>query len=377
MHKTEHYQTAHHPLAKKPLRWWNILVLVGGLVVLIVVAGSSLVAMEYKNKAISRVYYRERMDPQATEHGLTPADIILPPEAHPRKVSAGVYIDRIVELSMKDLTWVVDCYLWFRWQDSSLHMSDNFQVVDGWIDSREKKDEYIDGNEHYVLYRIIAHITSVFEELRFPCDDHLLTVCIEYPSYERSGMLFEADTINSAVSSRVKVPGYKIYQMAVVEKPHSYKTSRGDPRMHPGVKATFSQFRMGLWIKRESWGFFLKMFLPLYVSVLVAMLAFFINPLHSDPRFGLGIGALFAAVANSYINSSMLPNTGVMSLADVINIAGISTILLTLIESAISLYIYEKRGKHSLSQRFDRVSFYIMLGGYVVLNIALPLAAAY
>ena len=351
--------------------------LIGGLVVLIIVAGFSLVTIEYKNKAKSRIYYRERMDPRETEHGLTQAEIVLPPDASPGKVMTGVYVDRIVELSMKDLSWMVDCYLWFRWKDSSLVIGNNFQVVDGWIESKEKKEDFIRDNEHYVLYRIIARITSVFEEVRFPCDDHLLTICIEDPSYERSNMVFEADSANSAISSRVKIPGYSIYQMAVVEKPHSYKTSRGDPRMKAGLKATYSQLRMGIWIKRDGWGFFLKMFLPLYVSVLVAMLAFFINPMHSDPRFGLGIGALFAAVANSYINSSMLPNTGVMSLADVINMVGISTILITLVASAISLYVYEKRGKHVLSHRFDRISFYIMLAGYVCLNIALPVAAVY
>jgi hypothetical protein len=87
------------------------------------------------------------------------------------------------------------------------------------------------------------------------------------------------------------------------------------------------------------------------------------------------VGALFAAVANSYINSSMIPNTGVLSLTDVVNIVGTSTILLTLIESAISLYIYEKRQKHRLSYRYDRFSFAIILVGYILLNIALPLAA--
>jgi hypothetical protein len=71
----------------------------------------------------------------------------------------------------------------------------------------------------YVLYRIVARITSIFDETRFPCNDHLLTICIEDPSYTRQEMVYVADSINSSVRSRVKVPGYLIYKEAKVEKP--------------------------------------------------------------------------------------------------------------------------------------------------------------
>jgi hypothetical protein len=355
--------------------WWNVLIVILSISALMVVTGLSLVTMQYNNKKQSLRRHSERMNPFATEPGLTPAEFTLAPGAKPEPVSAGFYVDRIVNLSMKDMTWMVDGYFWMRWKDSNMQLADRFQVVDGWIESKEKEEErYING-EHYVMYRIIAKISAIFEETRFPCDDHLLTICFEIPSFERNSLLFQPDSLASAISSRVKIPGYKIYNMAVVEKPHSYKTSRGKPLLQAKAKSTFSQFRMGIWIRRDGWGYYLKMFLPLYVAVAVSMLAFFINPIHSDPRFGLGVGALFAAVANSYINSSMIPNTGVLSLTDVVNIAGTSTILLTLIESAISLYIYEKRQKHLLSYRFDRFSFLIILVGYILINIALPMAA--
>lgn len=356
-------------------KWWRVILLLSIFTVIIIIVGTILVAQEYKNKRQSQLHYRERMDPLQTEPGLTPADTTSLKDVQPIKVSTGIYVDRIEELSMRELSWTVDFYIWFNWNDTLLRAADNFQVVDGWIQSKEKKDEYIKGNAHYVLYRIVARITSVFDEMRFPCDDHLLTICIEQPSYVRQKLVFTADSANSAISSRVKIPGYRIYRKGTVEKPHSYKTSRGDPRL-AGSKATFSQFRLGIWIRRDGWGFFLKMFLPLYVAVAVAILAFFIKPTDVDPRFGLGVGALFAAVANSYINSSMLPNTGVMSLADIISIIGTITILLTLIESTISLHLYDRKDKKMLSHRFDRLSFYVLLLGYIIFNILLLVAAA-
>jgi len=361
--------------APKRMQWWTVVLLLAIFTVILMAVGTTLVGMEYKNKKATQLHYRERMDPLQTEPGLTPADTTSLQGVRPIKVSTGIYVDRIEELSMRELSWTVDFYIWFNWSDTLLKSPDNFQVIDGSIVSKEKKDEYIQGTTHYVLYRTVARITSVFDEMRFPCDDHLLTICIEDPSYVRQKMVFIADSANSSVSSRVKIPGYRIYRKGTVEKPHSYKTSRGDPRLN-GTKATFSQYRLGIWISRDGWGFFLKMFLPLYVAVAVAILAFFIKPTDTDPRFGLGVGALFAAVANSYINSSMLPNTGVMSLADIISIIGTITILLTLIESTISLHLYDRKDKKMLSHRFDRLSFYVLLLGYVIFNIALLVAAA-
>jgi hypothetical protein len=360
----------------KVRRFRKLKILCSIIVLLALWIGVYLVEMQHENTRQSRIHFKERMAPDLTEPGLTPADIQGKQDRTKCSVNVGIYLDRVVALSMKDLNWVADAYVWFRWKDSSFKMGENFQIVDGWIESKEKKDEFVRGEDHYVLYRIIARISYMFDESRFPCDDHLLTICVEEPSYLRQNLIFKPDSVNSAVSSRVKIQGYQINKLAVVEKPHSYKTSRGDPRIDGGTKATFSQFRMGIWIKRQSLGFFFKMFLPLFISVAVAMLAFFINPSHSAPRFSLGVGALFAAVANSYINSSMLPNTGILSLADVMNIVGTTTILLTLIGSTISLYLREKTD-NELWRRFDRISFYIIAAYYGFLNIALPLAASF
>jgi hypothetical protein len=356
------------------LKWWNLRLVIISLAILMVAVGSGVVALQYQKKKISHRRQQERMDPRATEPGLTPADYVNSPMAVP--LTAGFYLDRVVSLSIKDFNWVVDGYFWIRFKDTSMILPDAFQVVDGWIESVKKEEDILKDGERYVMYRLVASITTPFEADRFPCDDHLLTICIEYPALKRDKMIFLADSTNTSISSRVRVPGYRIDHMAVVEKPHSYKTTRGNPLLLASSKATYSQFRMGIWIRRDGWGYFFKLFLPLFVAVAVSMLAFFIKPSHSDPRIGLGIGALFAAVANSYITNSIIPNTGELSLTDMINLAGTSTILLTLIESAISLYIYENRGNHELSRRYDRYSFFIILTLYILLNMALALAAS-
>jgi hypothetical protein len=348
----------------------------GFLIALFVVAGIVLASGQHRHRLAAIEQQAAQVDPQAVEPGLTSADTALPEGAHPVEVTTGIYVERIIAVSVKDFDWKVEFYVWFRWQGNDIQLEDGFEVVDGTIESARKEREYTEGQSHYELYRVVAQITKFFDVFRFPRDDHLLTVNLETPAYRRHELLFRADAENSAVSSRVRVPGYAIDRMVAVEKPHAYKTGRGDPRIPPGVKTTHSQFRCGIKIERPDAGLYVKMFQALFVACGIALLALFIKPTDVDPRFGLGVGGLFAGVANSYITSGLVPDTGAMTLADLVNGVGIAIILLSIVESTISLYLYDRRGREALSRAFDRASFWILVSGAAALNAALFLAAA-
>jgi hypothetical protein len=189
------------------------------------------------------------------------------------------------------------------------------------------------------------------------------------------GLTYVPDKENSSLSSRVTLPGYRGYQTSIVIQPHAYKTTRGDPRLAQQKPATFAQLIFGIWIKREGLGFYLKVLQGLFAAVAISFLVFFIKPTHVDPRFGLGACGFFGAVANSYITASLLPDTTVVSLADLVNGFGIFTIFLTLVQSTLSLYIFDMRGEEALSRRLDRISVIIFALGYVGINVALPLVA--
>lgn len=329
-----------------------------------------------QSKLASVQRHRARMDPKSDDPGLTPPVFTLPDNADPARVRVGMYVDRVVELSVKDASWTVDFYVWFRWCGDSIETFDGFQVIDGWIESQEREVALETGGEHYERYRVIAKISKTFDISRFPRDDHLLTINIEHPQRQRHDVFFVADEQSFGVSSRVRVPAYEIYESKIVEKPHSYKSTRGDPRLVPGVKSTYSQCRLGIGIRRPDWGFYFKLFQSLHVAVAIALLAMFVKPTNVDPRFGLGVGGLFAAVANSYVTASLIPDTGVMTLADTINGIGVGMILVTVIQSTVSLYLFERLGAETLSRRFDQLSFGVLAAGYLALNLALPLAAS-
>ena len=330
----------------------------------------------HRNRAAAERRHTERMAPVALASGVAADDSGLPPGAQPVEMRVGIYVDRISALSLKDSAWSVDFYIWFRWHGKAIDVGEAFDVVDGSITARKKDAEYVDGDEHYLRYRATAEITKLFDVTRFPLDDHLLMISIEHPGLQRSELLFVPDE-GSEISSRAGVSAYGLKMAGVVEKPHAYKTRRGDPRLPSDYTSVHSQFRLGISMFRPDWGFFFKLFQGLFAALAVAVAVFFIKPTHVDPRFGLGVGAFFAAAANAYVTSSLIPDTGAMTLADIINGVALVTIFLTVVQSIVSLHIFDNRGEEALSRAYDRVSFWLFAAGTIAFNGAVALAAAW
>lgn len=352
--------------------------LLGGaavVAVLYLVAGVSIAVTNYQNRVAAALRHAERMVPTADDIARTP------PPGHekdvPVKVRIGIYLDRIGKISLKEATWTADFYVWFNWKGDDINPGETFHVIDGKIESKEKVKKASEGDEHYALYRVTAEITRFFNVTRYPVDDHVLTISIEDLELQSYQLEYEADEKGSTASSRVQVPGYTVrpYTPKVGVKPHSYKTRRGDPDLPEDYRATYSQAIFAIELSRPDYGFYMKMFLGLFVAVAIALLVFFIKPTDVDPRFGLGVGALFACIANMYITSTLLPDTGVLTLTDMVNSVSIMTVFVTLLQSTISLYIFDIQGDEALSRRFDRESFWLFFIAYTFINIAIPIAA--
>lgn len=318
--------------------------------------------------------WRQVLDADLPDPGLTPADRVATDEA--RRVTLGLYVERIVEVSIRDSRFRVQCDVWFTWQGEPFDPAAHLIVVDGNIESNTLVEESDEGDRHYRRYRLEVEIAKTFHIHHFPLDRHLLLIAFEDASSPRDRLLLVPDRQNSAVSSRAVVHGYRLGPLESLEKPHSYKTSRGRSVQGAGTQTTFSQARFGVVVSRDGWGPFVKMFHALFVAVAIALLPCFLLPTDLDPRFGLGVGALFAAVANSYVVGTLVPDTGEFSLADMVNLLGIVTILITLVESTVSLYLYDRRGERELSRLLDRTSFMVVSVGFAAAVALLLLGAS-
>lgn len=284
------------------------------------------------------------------------------------KVSVGIYLERIAELSTKNTSWTVDFYIWFRWQDSTLNPGSTFQVVDGEILTCDMIDTFTLNNDRYAQYRVVAQITKFFDVKRYPRDNHLLTISIEDKKHSIDILRYIPDTVDSFISSRVIIPGYTIGNPVLKTKTHSYKTNFGITNTASKTNTKYHQAIFSVEISRPDWGLFFKMFQALFASVGIALLVFLMDPA-GEGRIGLGIGAFFAAVASSCFSTSELPGIGVLTMNDMINIFGMITILLSVLSSIISMHIVKNPQNTEIARLYDIVSLSMFATGYTVGNI--------
>ena len=357
---------------RKAIVLWAVILVAFYLIATIIAA-----TIVRNDRISSEKHHKYSLDANFQEAGRTwvdPALLAKNQKSEAPKVAVGMYVDHIVDLSTLNTNWTVDFYIWFRWKDKKIHPGDTFQIMDGEILSSDLVDSTSTDDEHYELYRVVAKITKFFNVMRFPLDDHMLTIPVENKVYTWQQMQFVADREVSDVSSRVILPDYTITNTFLSTKPHPYKTNRGDPRYKKDRMIIYDQVIYGLEIKRPDWGLYFKMFQSMFASVAVALLVFFMNP-QGDGRVGLGIGAFFAAVASSYVTTTELPGIGILTLSDLINILGMVTIFLSVLCSIIVMKVAEDDSKLGLAKIFDRLSFTIFLVGYSVANVVVAMMA--
>jgi L-asparagine transporter-like permease len=114
----------------------------------------------------------------------------------------------------------------------------------------------------------------------------------------------------------------------------------------------------------------MKIFIGMYISFLISIISFTPNPSELEPRFGLPVGGLFAAVGNKYIIDSVLPESSSFTLVDSLHTITFLAIFATLLVSAISLKFYD-RGKVEASKKANFIGASIVISLYIVLNIIL------
>lgn len=290
------------------------------------------------------------------------------------EVRVGIYLDHIKEFDIKESKWTADFLIWFAWHGNKVTPQKDFRVINADVD--EDNIKYItnspDTHNQYYIYEVKkASITENFDPRLYPLDNQSISIKIEDNLHDINSLNFVADDNNSTISDRVNLTGLEIadWHSAVIKD--AYRTNFGSPSKKLSNTQIYSQYNFIILIERsDKVLLFLKLFQGLIVAVFVSMLALFIKPTWVDPRFGLGVGGLFAAVANNYIVSSALPVAGIVTLAGLVHGIGITIIFFTIFQSVLSLYIYETFEEKSLSKLFDRVSFVLFTIIFVTTIVA-------
>ncbi|MBI3447100.1 MAG: hypothetical protein HY055_17465 [Magnetospirillum sp.] len=329
----------------------------------------------FENKEQANLNHAARMNPSGVEKKHTPPDP-LPAEGNYINVTVGTYVDNIDSLSIRDSNWSANFYVWFNWTGpKTLDPGGKLVVVDGNIIKKDLLEEYHGDNDtHYQKFRISAKFLKFFDTSRVPIESHMLNIYLEDGARDGTKLRFVADK-TSNVSSRVAIPGYKVTGHGTTVKPHTYRSSYGDPRLAANDKKTYTQYIVGIDIARANMGVYGKIFLSLFAALALALSNFFVKPSDVGPRFSLPTAAYFGAVANSYVANSILPPSGSFGLVDYVAAFGLGTIFLTIALALLSNFIFVKKEDKALSYVLDRAMFLVVGLCCLAANIIIPWAA--
>src|SRR3990172_3442892 len=283
-------------------------------------------------------------------------------------VRIGAYIISIYDLDFPANKVAVDFYIWYNTMKDSLELMENFEVVNAIEYNKSHENDERRGSMIYQNFRVNSVIKKEWDISHFPFDKQIIEVTIEDYDKDHSKLVFLPDTAASKYDKNIRIGGWKITDFGIKENNHVYETNYGDPEIPMGEYSSYSRVIVYVAIEREGNGLFFKLFLGLFISVLISLITFFIDPTDLDPRFGLSVGAIFAAIASQYVITSTLPQNERFTLVDILHDISFIFIFLCIVGSVISLHL-KKLGRIKEQLKLDKYGFFILAIFYMALAV--------
>lgn len=288
--------------------------------------------------------------------------------AEPTVVTTGMYVNQLHELNLKENFFVVDLFVWFRWK-GDVKPNETFSFVDGRIESKtEEGMKTMPDGSTYQSYRVVVKVTKYWDVRRYPLDRYRLDIVLEEDKEDVNVIKYVADEGNSAMAPGVQMPGYELGYIGTTAGIGKYRSNFGDASLPKDHESEYSRITTSITLNREGSTYVAKLFFALWIAVAIAYLSFFIKPTNVDPRFGLGVGAIFAAIASEYTVSSGLPEIGAATLADKVHVIAYAAIFLILAQSTASLWLFEHE-REAASKRLDKQFAWALPIAYLLANV--------
>jgi hypothetical protein len=296
----------------------------------------------------------------------------------------GVFVTSIYDLNYVDNSFSAQFWVWHlnkkrEFKEYNIYEPNNVKQ----LKKTSSSTEWPDQSENVLPLKNLDTLFWDYEEYegvfthqydinKYPFDKEILIMDFESSNYYDDWVKLVLDSKHSALDINISIKGWNIDEMKVEKYGSVYNTTFGSPGDSSGH--VYSGFRVTIPIERNGIALFFKLFTGLAVSFFIALFSLKINISEADGRFGVCVGALFAALANMYIVNSNLPVVSQFSYMDQAHVITIFLILALFISSIYSLK-YSKSGKVKKSRRLDSYAFYSILIVYLILNTVILLIA--
>jgi hypothetical protein len=259
------------------------------------------------------------------------------PETHntePPHVTVGAYVNDLQSLDLREHSYAMDVYVWFRWKGLDFDPSQSVEIANPnelWGHVNEPQYETpieLPSGELYQVLRIQGRFSHKFFFNNYPYDRQTLVVEFEDSIHEVNGLVYVADKEPVTLHPRLVLPGFRIGQPRMVIESFRYPTAFGDTRR--SEPDSYSRVRIEIPTRRPLITSTLKMLLPVLCVVLGASLMLRLRVTLIDARLGIGITALLTVVAIQLSANDAMPNVDYLVLMDKIHLAAYAYVLVGL-----------------------------------------------
>jgi hypothetical protein len=283
----------------------------------------------------------------------------------PDTVRAGVYIISVHDINFRDKEYTLRFWLWFVYDNPEFDFTRQLDLPNAKdIDIQETIYDSLDG-KIWAIMKMKCTMKQSWNVHDFPFDQQKLKMHIENTLFDKRSLVFLPDTIGSSLDPKDAIDGWNVSDFTVSESSNDYLTGFGDIS---SKGQNFSSFDVTIGLDRSALGMFFKIFLGMYIAFMIATISFTPHPSEMEPRFGLPVGGLFAAVGNKYIIDSLLPESSAFTLVDSLHALTFIGIFGILLVSAIALRQYDS-GKKQIAERTNRRGARVVVTAYLIGNL--------
>lgn len=283
----------------------------------------------------------------------------------PDTVKVGAYVISLHDINFHEKEYTIRFWLWFVYDNADFDFSKQLDIPNAKeIAPPEIILDSIDGKA-WAIMKMKCTMKQNWDVHDFPFDNQHLKVQIENTLFDNKNLVFVPDTAGSRFDEKEAIDGWRVRNFQVVRHDNDYETGFGD---ESNPYQLFSTFNIEMDIERNAWGLFLKIFIGMYIAFLISIISFTPHPSELEPRFGLPVGGLFAAVGNKYIIDSILPETTSFTLVDTLHALTFFAVFGTLMVSAVALKLHDSN-KTEQAVRVSKRGALIVISLYVTLNI--------
>lgn len=256
-------------------------------------------------------------------------------------VKVGTHILDVYSIDPSNSTWMCNFYIWWKWTgdidpsldwtiinsgDPQSHFKETFSYLDA---AGNPEPMTMESGEKYQFATVSASLVSNFDYSRFPFDRQSFNIDVESNGYNNQELVYINDSDGATMDSIVSVHGWQIKELSQTNLAHTYDTTFGFAAGEV-KESSYSLLRTSFYVDRPITYGLWKLFVPMFVIMLVGLLALFVHSSRFEERLALSGSSLLALIFLQQGYSGNIPDPAPLVLMDKIYALAYLGVLVTI-----------------------------------------------